>query len=54
MKNSKLENISEELFDTVEPDDCLTAIGGLSSLRTIAFTDLNGRLDVVTDVRADE
>ncbi|HYM00840.1 MAG TPA: hypothetical protein VEZ90_17925 [Blastocatellia bacterium] len=53
MKNTKLESISEEMFDTLEPEECLTATGGNTVFRTIVLTHVGGHADILEDVRVD-
>ncbi|HYM00841.1 MAG TPA: hypothetical protein VEZ90_17930 [Blastocatellia bacterium] len=53
MKDPRLESISAEIFDALEPDQCLTATGGNTIRRTIDITHVGGHRDVHGDIRAD-
>ena len=54
MKDTKLESISDGLFEILEPNDCLTATGGGNSfLPTTKITHVANHPDILEDVYVD-
>ncbi|HYM00839.1 MAG TPA: hypothetical protein VEZ90_17920 [Blastocatellia bacterium] len=49
MRNTKLQGISDEMFDSLESNECLTATGGNTVTHTSRFTHIGRLIDFVID-----